>query len=193
MVSVDVLVRDESGNASVAWALTGLVAVAAVESALTNDLLWSALALVLVAVAVLPAVVTRDWRAMVSWPLLAVGAAAIGVRALGRYPEGAGYVALAAIALVAVVELNAFTSVEMTRRFSIAFAVLTTMALQGVWTVAQYASDLWLGTDFLTSQTELQVDIVLVTGVALAMGLCAEWYFTHVEHVGSHVRPRGSR
>jgi hypothetical protein len=77
----------------------------------------------------------------------------------------------------------------MTRRFAVAFAVLTTLAVQALWTVAQYASDLWLGTDLLTSQTELQVDVVLVTVVGLTMGVAFEWYFARVERVGSYRHP----
>lgn len=80
----------------------------------------------------------------------------------------------------------------MTRRFAVAFAALMTLAVQGVWTIAQYYSDRWLGTAFLHSQRELQLDIVIVTAIGITMSVVFEWYFEKVEHVGSHTSPIGS-
>lgn len=183
------LVTSERTNAAVGWALTGVVALVAVGSLLSGPLLWGVFVLLLAVVAAVPATVTGEWTVMVPWPLLAVGAVASGLRALGRFPEVASAVAVATLALIAVVELDAFTEVDMSRRFAVGFAVLTTMALQGLWTVAQFYSDRWLKTTFLTSQTELQWDIVTVAAVALAMGGFFVWYFERFEHIGSHARP----
>lgn len=165
-----------------------MIALAAVESALTGAYLWSGLTLFAAAVAVAPALVTGDWRAMVPWPLLLLAAVAVGVRALGVAPETAGYVAVAALALVLVAELDAFTPVEMTRRFAIVFGVLTTMALQGLWTIAQFYSDRWFGTALLRSETELQWDLVAVTAVALVVGGAFEWYLRWTDR-----QPTGNR
>lgn len=129
---------------------------------------------------------------MAPWPLLLMSALAVLSGSIGFASEIAGYVAVAALALLTAVEIDAFTAVEMSRRFAVAFAVLTTLAVQGLWIIAQYYSDLWLETDFLTTQTELQVDIVLVTFVGLAMGTLFEWYFARVEHVGSYKHPTTS-
>ena len=126
---------------------------------------------------------------MVPWPLVSIAVIAVLCGSAGFFPEIAGYVAIAALALLVAVELDVFTTVEMSRRFTVAFAVLTTLAVQGLWIIAQYYSDLWLGTDFLTTQTELQVDIVLVTLVGLAMGMIFEWYFARIQHVGSYKEP----
>lgn len=177
----DRLVHPERRNAILAWALTGAVALGGVESLLTDAVLWGGFALLVVAVTAAPALSARDWTVIVPWPLPFFAALAVLVRALGAYHEIAGYVAIATLALVVVVELDAFTPVEMSRRFAIGFAVLTTMAFQGLWTVTQFYSDRWFGTAFLRSQTELQWDYVAVTAVGLVMGVVFERYLEQSE------------
>ena len=168
------------------------MALVAVASLLVGPVLWGVFVLGFVAVVAVPALVTGEWTMLVPWPLLAVGAIVATLRVLGRVPEIASPVAVATLALVAVVELGAFTQVEMSRRFAVGFAVLTTLAVEGVWIVAQFSSDQWLGTAFIQSQRELQWDIVGVTLVAFAMGAVAIWYFDRFDHVGSHSRPMGA-
>lgn len=192
MARLRAVVHDERMNALIGWMLTGIVVLTAVESLLTDAFLWAGVALLVVVAAAVPAVVTSEWTMMVPWPLLLVAAAAMIVRRLGISVEIAGYFAVVALALIVVIELDAFTPVEMTRRFAVAFAALMTLAVQGVWTIAQYYSDQWLGTAFLHSQRELQLDIVIVTAIGITMAVLFEWYFEKVEHVGSHASPIGS-
>lgn len=189
MAVLRALVHHEQTNARLGWALTAVVVLAGLWSALAGDLLWAVFALVAAAVFAAPAAWARDPRLMVPWPLLLVGAVAVAVRALGRFPTVAAAVAVATLALVTVVELDAFTDLDTSRRFAVGFAVMTTLALQGLWTVAQFASDRLLGTDFLTTQAELQWDIATVAAVALVAGVLFEWYVARVEHVGSYRRP----
>ncbi|GAB3670161.1 hypothetical protein [Halopiger thermotolerans] len=159
----------------------GLVALGAVGSVLAGALLWGGVSLLLAVVIAVPAVVTRDWTAIVPWPLSVLAAFAVLTGAIDLYPELAGYLLIAAAALIVVVELDVFTPVELGRRFAVAFGVLTTMATEAVWIVAQYYSDQWLGTDFLTTQTELQRDIVVVTVVGFTVGSLFYWYVTRFE------------
>lgn len=174
------------------WLLIGIMVVGAVESFLTRSLLWSGFTLLLVAVAVLPALATQNVRAIVPWPLLFAAAVAVIARATNFYVETAGYLAIATLALVVVVELDMFTPVELGRRFAVAFGVLTTMAIEALWIIAQFVSDLWLGSDFLTTQTELQEDIVIVTVMGFVVGGLFYWYFTHVEPFRSEDRSEDS-
>lgn len=118
----------------------------------------------------------------------------VGVLAGGNqfYPETAGYVAVASLGVLIAIELDVFTSVEMSRRFALGFAVLSTLAVQGLWTIGQYYSDLWFETNFLISQRELQIDIVIVTIVGFTTGLLFEWYFTRVSPIGSQNQPSNS-
>lgn len=184
-MTLDEFVNSERTNAIIGWVLLGVAAISGVESVLTGAVLWGGFSLFVVAVAALPALATDDWTAMVPWPLLSVAAVAVVARAVEVYPETAGNVAIAALALVAVVELDAFTSVELTRRFAVVFGVLTTMAAEALWIVAQFFSDRWLGTTFLTTQTELQEDIAIVTVVGFVVGGFFYWYFAKVDPPGT--------
>lgn len=177
MVSRDDPVHRRRTNALLGWAATGIVALGAAESLLANDLLWSGFELLMVAVIAFPALATGDWTALVPWPLPACAAFAGVVQAFELHPEAAGYVAVVTVALVVVVEMDVFTSVELSRRFAVAVAVMTTMAVQSWWTIAQFYSDAWLGTGFLSSQTELQWDLVVVTVVGFVMGGLFQLYF----------------
>lgn len=172
-------------NALVGWVMIGITTLGGVESFLSNAFLWGVFTLLVVAVASLPAIVNHDWMAVVSWPLLATMAIAVNARVVGFHSEIAGYLTLAMLSLVAIIELTTVTAVKLNRRFAIAFAVLTTMALQALWIVVQFYSDRWLETGFLSTQTALQKDILFVTLIGVAVGLVFERYFTWFEPIGA--------
>lgn len=189
MRAFEALFDNERINAGIGWILTGAVVLAAIRNVLTNAFLWGGLTLLVAVVIAVPAFVSGDWTLMVPWPLVLVTASALLVRTFDLLPEMTGYVTIVAFALILVGELDAFTGVDMTRRFAVGFATLTAMATQGLWTVAQFYSDRWLGTAFLRSKTELQWDFVIVTVVAIIMGGLLEWYLRQVGHDGFRDRP----
>lgn len=176
-------------NATVGWGVLGAVALSAVQSVYTGQLLWSGFEVAFVAVAALPAAVSRNWRVLVPWPLLLVGGVALVGQSVGLHQELTGYTAVASFALVGVAELEAYTAVEMTRRFAVAFAALATMAVQGVWTVGRYYSDQWLATNYVASQAQIQWDFVFVTLVAVVVGAAFELYFRRTDADGSTAEP----
>lgn len=178
---LDDLLRGARTNALIGWTAVASVTVAAAASLVVDPSIWDGYALVLVVVAALPAMVTRDWTTMAHWPILAVATIAVVARIAGLYPEATGHVAIVALALVVVVELDGFTSIQLSRRFAVGLAVLTTLAIEAIWIVVQFVSDRWLGTGYLTTQTELQWDIVTVTVVSLAVGVVFYWYLTRRE------------
>lgn len=187
-MALENLVRDERMNAVIGWLLTGIVVLGAIESVLTGVLLWGGFELVIVATVSVPALITGDWTSMVSWPLLAVATLTVVVSVAGFPSETVVYLAVATLALIVVVELETFASVDLSRRFAVVFAMLTTMALQALWTVAQFYSDQWLGTKYLRSQTELQWDFVIVTVVGLVLGALFQWYAGRFEPAGTVAR-----
>ena len=189
MTTAQSLFHSEIVNTSLGWALTGSIVFVAFANVLAGDLIWAGLSLFIVLVIAAPALLTREWTVMVPWPLPFIAALAIAGHTINLYPEIAGYLAVSSFALISVSDLNAFTSVDLSPRFSVFFSVLTTMATQGLWTIAQYYSDIWLQTDYLASLFELQMDFVVVTIVAIAHGGFFELYITRFEHIGSHKRP----
>lgn len=172
-------------NAVVGWGLIVIVAVSAVASLFTSPLLWSVFAVIIAVVASLPALTRRDWTVTLPWPLLAVAAFATVGRVAGIYREAAGYLAIVALALIVVIEIDVFTPVKFSRRFAVVFSIMVTMALEGVWIIAQSLSDRMLGSNLLTSQTELQWDIVLVTVLAVVVGVLYHWYAIRFDATGS--------
>jgi len=193
MAPLDSVLRDEPANGVLGWGSTVGVGLVALVNALRGDLVWAGLSLLVALVIVLPPLSSREWTVMVPWPLPVVAALALASHTAGWYPEWAGYLALSSFALVVVLDLDVFTSAEFSRRFAVAFVVMTTMAVQGLWSVAQFYSDRWLGTAYLTTQTELQWDFVAVTVVALVFGGLFELYAERVRHAGSHDRPKEER
>lgn len=181
--------RSVRWNAVVGWSLLGAVLVSAAYSTATGDRLWAVFEAAFVGIAALPALASRDWRVLVPWPLLAVGALAVVGQTLGFHEELTAYTAVAAFALVGVAELEAYTRVEMSRRFTIAFAAMTTMAVQAVWTVGRFAADRALGTDYVAGQASVQWDFLFVTVVAAVVGVAFELYFGRADGGGSQEEP----
>lgn len=168
-------------NAIAGWVLVGVLVLVAAGRVWSGALLDGALSLLLAGVAAAPPVRTRDWQSMVPWPLLFGATVAVVARGVGVVPETAGFLALSMLALVVVVELELFTPVELGRRVATSFAVMTTMAIGALWIIAQFYSDLWLGTGFMTTQTELQRDIVLLAVAGFVTGGIYYAYATQVE------------
>jgi hypothetical protein len=187
LVSLATVVRDTRRNARVAWAvvvlLVGLVAV----ELLSGSALRGTFTAAVVVLAVLPPAVYRSSRVMLPWWLLvlvAVPGVVYEFAGPGPLSEFATHVAVAAVALVIAVELQLFTSVQMSPRFAVGFVVVTTMAAEGLWALVRWASDLWLGTSFLLGAgPELVVEEALMWGfvystvAGLLAGLAFEWGF----------------
>ncbi|WP_256390673.1 hypothetical protein [Natronoarchaeum rubrum] len=177
MSSLAGVIDDERVNAALSWGIVGLVAFAAVESLLGDELLWAGLATATGAVAVLPPLRAGNARTMVSWEVLALTAVPLVGRSLGVVTQVATYLAVATLSLLIAVEIDSFSSAAMTPRFAVGFVVVTTMAVASLWTIAQYVADALLGTSSLPGQTRLMWDLILATAVGLGAGLLFELYF----------------
>lgn len=175
-------------NAITGWVFVGVLVTVAVGRILNGALLDGGFSLLLAGVAAVPSVRTRDWTAMVPWPVLFGAALAVVARGLGVVPELAGFLAISMLALLVVVELDLFTPVELGRRFAVSFAVMTAMAIEALWIIVQFYVDVWFGTEFLTTQTALQRDIVLLTVVGLAVGGIYYGYMTRIDPGGAVTR-----
>ncbi|WP_123539129.1 hypothetical protein [Halosimplex salinum] len=171
------LVEDRSRNAVVSWSLVAVLSVVVVLDVLRGDLLWAVFTAVVVAVAALPAVVTRDRSVVVSWEALALATVPLVARLAGRSVELLTYVSVATLALLVALEIVAFTDAEMPPWFAVTFVVMTTMTVAALWAVVQYHADALLGTELLSSRTALMWDLLGATGVGIAAGVVFEFYF----------------
>ena len=178
--ALEQLFRDGLYNAALAWLLVAVLAGVFVESVVELDYRWILFVAVVGVVVCLPPIAFREWRVMLPWELLVVALLPILVRGLvgGTVGTGATYVALAAFALLVVVELHMFTSLTVTHWFAVVLVVLTTLAVVGAWTIFRWAADLYLGTSFLVDNQTLMIEWLSVTLAGLVAGVAFDSYFS---------------
>jgi hypothetical protein len=173
------LFRDGRTNAMIAWLLVGILAVVFVESVLDLDYGWILFVAVVGAVVLIPPVAHRDWHVMLPWELLVLALLPILVRGLfgGTVGTFATYLALAALALIVIVELHTFTTMRVTHWFAIGLVVLTTMATVAAWTIFRWNADRLLGTSYLVDNEALMMEWLYVTLAGHVAGLLFDGYF----------------
>lgn len=192
-------------NAVLSWLLVGLVVLAAVEELLLGDLLWTGFALAVAVVAALPAIVYRRALVMLPWEVLLLAVLpVIGRTALVRRlttelvattvpgAEGfmsatpvtstAAYLAVAAFALIVVVELHVFTPVKLTSGFAVLTVVVLTLAAAGVWAVVRWFAHRSLGTPFYDELDPLMIEFLYSAAAGLLAGVTFEVYFRRRKH-----------
>jgi len=150
------LVRDRRVNALAAWCIVAMLAAVSVTSAIQGDLLWTGFAAAVAALALFPPVLLFNRYAMLPWEILLLASLPVVGRlfaTLSMTGNLATYLSVAAIALILAVELQLFTPVRMTPRFAVVFVAIATMAAAGVWAVARWVADQYLGTTFLLDPT----------------------------------------
>ena len=189
----DVVERRQT-NAVLGWLLVGFLTLVAGAGLFTGDLLWAGFTIAVAALVVVPAVVSRNPLAMLPWEVVALASLPMLARVLITGQRVGGitltgrvttYLAVAAVALIIAVELDVFTPVKMNYSFAVLFVVIATMAAAGVWAVAQWLSDIYLGTGFFaervgettTAETRLMWDFVAATAAGVGAGLLFEFYF----------------
>ena len=198
------VLETERGNALVAWLLVGFVGLVVVGNLFQGDVLWAGFALVVLALALVPAVAFRRATVMLPWEVLVLAVLPLAGRAFTTVPitgRFVTYLAVAALALVIAVELHAFSPVEMTPGFAVLFVVVATMATAGVWAVARWLLDVSLGTAFLLDpaldeaaiETQLMWEFVYSTLAGFAAGVIFEAYFRRRERVAARIAAGGRR
>ena len=173
------LFRDGRTNAIVGWVMVAILASVFVGSAFQIDYQWTLFTAFVGGVVVIPPVAFRDWRVMLPWELLGLALFPILVRGLvgGTVGTFATYLALAALALLVVVELDAFTSLQVTHWFAVVLVVLTTLAAVAAWTVFRWNADQFLGTAYLADNETLMMEWLYVTLAGVGAGLLFDGYF----------------
>lgn len=188
--------RDRRANAALSWLFVAFLAATVLGGLVGGNLAWAVFTAVVVALIAVPPVAFRSATATLPWEvvglaslpavtrLVVVGERVGGVTLTGRVTT---YLAVAAVALIVAVELDAFTAVKMNEPFAVAFVAVTTMAAAGLWTLSQWLSDGYLGTRFLAArgspaavETALMWDFVAATVAGVGAGVLFELYFRRV-------------
>ncbi|MBP1987810.1 hypothetical protein [Halolamina salifodinae] len=183
------LVEGQRGNALLAWAILLFLLVTAGVELVTGEIVWAGFVLAVVALALVPAARYRDRQMMLPWELLVLAALPVASRVFiaGRTigevtltGRVTAYIAVAAVALIVAVLLDRFTPVRMNDQFATVFVVVTTTAAAGIWAVAQWLSDIYLGTGFLArphAEEALMWDFVAATLAGALSGVLFTYYF----------------
>jgi hypothetical protein len=136
---------------------------------------------------------------MLPWELLLLASLPLLGRTVATVPvtsDLATYLSVAAVALIVAVELQAFTTVEMTPRFAVGFVVVATLAAAGAWAVVRFGLDATFGTQFLgvppapgaegdPRERALMLEFVYSTVAGVLAGLIFEGYFRRRRPAGS--------
>jgi len=185
------LLTDTRVNAGLSWVLVAVFVLTAVESVLTSDFLWATFAAIVGMMVILPALVWRTPRAMPPWEMVLLAGLPVVGRAVARFQVTstvATYLSIAALALLIAVNLHLFTPVEMSVGFAVVFVVVTTLAAAGLWALARWGSDLYLGTELLlvpgpdgtvdrgAIEHDLMIEFVASGVAGLVAGLFFEGY-----------------
>lgn len=161
-------IKADSFNAAVAWVGIILFLATAAWNAFTADFLWAAFALFGAGLIVLPAGAYHDVSVMPPWELLLFAVIPITSHALPLpvlVTQSATYLAVVALAAIAVAELQIFSAVEMTARFAGVLVILLTMATAGLWVIVGWLSDVYLGTAYFDSLMRLMWDLITITAI----------------------------
>ncbi|SEW17457.1 hypothetical protein [Halobacterium jilantaiense] len=175
----DRLFRDSVVNAIIGWLLVAVLAGVFVDSVVDFDQQWMLFVAVVGAIVLVPPAAFRSWRVMLPWELLVLALLPVLVRGLfgGTVGTFAVYFSLAAVALVVVVELHLFTSMEVTHWFAIVLVVMTTLASGAAWAVVQWNAAQYLGAPYISTNDALMVEFLWMTLAGFAAGLVFDAYF----------------
>ena len=181
MADFRALLEERRVNAGLAWLSTAVLVIGAVAMFAGGNRLWPAFALIVTAVVVLPPALSRDPAMTMPGELVALVALPVVSRAVGFFLQVSLFVAIAGLAMLVVLLLDGYTSLEMAPRFAVGFVVITTMAFAGGLAIAQFAADTLLGTDFVAGQREMNLDLLTATVVGLLAGIALEAYFRETD------------
>lgn len=177
------LLADGRRNAAASWLLVGIAAAAWLGGVIVAGPLWSVFALTIVALAVLPPIVYRSRYVMLPWEVLALAVLPLIGLAVGAHQLTGplfAYLAIAAVGLVIVVELDSFTTVRMSPAFALVLVVAATMAASATWELLQWYASILLDRSYDTTNDELMIEFVYATLAGFGAGGLFWAYFRRV-------------
>lgn len=171
---------DKRMNAILSWILSVYLMITAFNIFLDGGLTWSIYTLLIVLLVFLPVMRSQDVTDMVPFEvlfLLAIPFTLKGIEFGLVASHTLNYLSASAIALLIIVELDAFTSFKTTHWFSVYLVMLTTTAVAGLWAVLRWFSDIYLGTSFIVSENLLMWEFAGATFAGLVAGKIFGLYF----------------
>lgn len=170
------LVEDHSLNAILAWLAAAVLVGFALTALSRGDVTWGGFVLLVAILAIIPGPFYRSLTTTLPWELIALVAVAVGWRALVPTSDIALYAVVAGMGLLIGAELHLFTSARMSHRFVVLLVTIATMATAGAWALVSWGADAYLGTTYITTNTELMGDFIAASIAGLLAGVFFDVY-----------------
>lgn len=167
-------------NAVLSWITVAYLLLNALNIFLDANFTWFLYALSVLFLVSLPVITTRDPESLVPFEVLmflAVPFTLKGVEIGFIASRTINYLSASAVALLVVTELDTFTSFRTTPRFAVFIVALATVAISGIWAVARWISDIYLGTTYIVSEYMLMWEFAAATLAGLLAGKIFGIYF----------------
>lgn len=145
-----------------------------------TDFLWSLYGLCVLILVFIPPLVLKDGRALVPFEILFLLSLPFTVKGLElgfAASHTLSYFTAATVALLIFTELDTFTSFQTTPNFTVAMISIMTVAVSGVWAVARWLSDIYLGTSMIVSEHTLMWEFTAALFAGLFAGGAFNFYF----------------
>lgn len=145
-------------NAMISGVLSVYLLISSAGIVLQGDLLWSVYGLSVLLLVFIPPLVLKDTGALVPFEILFLLSLPFTVKGLQlgfAASHTLSYFTAATVALLIFTELDTFTSFRTTPKFTVALISVMTVAMSGVWAVARWLSDIYLGTSMIVSEYTL--------------------------------------
>lgn len=177
---LDALLHDSRNNAIIGWLLIVLLGGTAVGIVVATGPLWSVFALGVVVLALIPPLAFRSPYVMLPWEVLLIAALPIVGLATGTdrlSGQFSVYFAIAAVALVIAVELQSFTPIRFPPWFAVVLVVVATLASAALWGLLQWGFDVYLGTNYITTNDDLMYEWLYSAVAGILGGVTFALYF----------------
>lgn len=174
-------------NTALAWGFVGVLLVSFVGGITSNQYETALFSAVAIGVILAPVVAYRDpsvvppwvFPALISLPIL-WGAFVPVTLATPIIPS----VAVAAIALLLIVELDRFTTLRLVPWFAVVLTVLSTLAMSGLLNILRWSADMLVGTAYLLDgrtqdaiNAAVMIEFIYATIAGIVAGAVFYWYF----------------
>jgi hypothetical protein len=167
-------------NAAFSWLLIAVVFASGIASVFAGRLLWSVFAFVVVLLAIVPPVVYRSGYVMLPAEVLVLAALPVLGLAVGTEwftNPITTYLAVAAVGLVLVVELQSFTALRLSDGFAVVLVVAATMAAAALWALFRWGISLALGFPFALTNDALMIEFLYSALAGVGAGVIFAGYF----------------
>lgn len=175
-VDLSRLFEEHALNAALAWTGCGVLAALALSELVRGNLRWGVVVAFVALLAIVPGPFYRSLTTTLPWELVALVATSVGWRSIAPESELALFAVIAGAALLVAADLQLFTAARLSHRFVVGLVAVATAAIAGAWALLSWAADLYLGTDYITTNAELMWDLTAASVAGVLAGVVFDVY-----------------